>query len=562
MINALSIRDIVLIERLDIALENGLTVLTGETGAGKSILLDALGLALGGRGDAGLVRHGAAKGTVTAAFNPPLGHGAFALLEDQGISTDREIVLRRIQGRDGLSRAFINDQPVSIALLRQVGGMLAEIHGQHDNRALFDVSHHRQLLDAFGDLGAAVDRVAQSFEALAAAQAAVEQHRGMVERGEAERAFIEHALAELQSIAPVVGEEEKLSLRRQLMMNAEQFADAMSDARRALDAEGSLSGRLNAALRKLERRRQAAAGQLDELIAALERVAAEVADATRILDAAERSVAFDQAELERAEERLFALRSLARKHKVAVDDLPALLARFEAEKQALADDGRILGELERTLAGSRAAYDAAARELSLARNAAARRLDRAVAGEFAPLRLERARFVTRVETDPGKPAAHGTDRVEFLVAVNPGTPLSPLTKVASGGELSRFMLALKVALSAKASAPTLIFDEIDTGVGGAVADAIGQRLARLASGLQVLAVTHSPQVASRAASHFLITKIAAAGETSEDDQPLRVVTRLDHLQGPHRREEIARMLSGAEITDEARAQAARLLAAE
>jgi DNA repair protein RecN (Recombination protein N) len=561
MINALSIRDIVLIERLDIALENGLTVLTGETGAGKSILLDALGLALGGRGDAGLVRHGAVKGMVTAAFTPPPGHEAFALLEGQGISADREIVLRRVQGRDGLSRAFINDQPVSVALLRQVGAMLAEIHGQHDNRALFDVSHHRQLLDAFGDLGAALDRVAQCFEALTVAEAAVEQHRSMVERGEAERAFIDHALAELKSIAPVVGEEEKLSLHRQLMMNAEQFADAMTDARRTLDAEGSLAGRLNAALRKLERRRQTAAGLLDELIAALERVAAEVAEATRILDAAERSVAFDQAELERAEERLFALRSLARKHKVAVDDLPALLARFEAEKQALADDGRMLGELERTLATSRAAYDAAARELSLARNAAARRLDQAVAAEFAPLRLERARFVTRVETDPGNAAPHGTDRVEFLVAVNPGTPLSPLTKVASGGELSRFMLALKVALSAKASAPTLIFDEIDTGVGGAVADAVGQRLARLASGLQVLAVTHSPQVASRATSHFLITKIAATGEPG-DDQPLRVVTRLDHLQGPHRREEIARMLSGAEITDEARAQAARLLAAE
>src|SRR5262245_37522554 len=284
MINALSIRDIVLIERLDISLENGLTVLTGETGAGKSILLDALGLALGGRGDAGLVRHDAAKGMVTAAFSPPPGHEAFALLEDQGISADREIVLRRVQGRGGLSRAFINDQPVSVALLRQIGALLAEIHGQHDNRALFDVSHHRELLDAFGDLASEVAEVATSFEALMAAETAVEQHRGLVERGEAERAFIEHALAELKSIAPMVGEEEKLSQYRQLMMNAEQFADAMTDARRALDADGSLSGRLNAALRKLERRRQSAAGLLDELIAALERVAAEVAEAARILD--------------------------------------------------------------------------------------------------------------------------------------------------------------------------------------------------------------------------------------------------------------------------------------
>jgi DNA repair protein RecN (Recombination protein N) len=314
-------------------------------------------------------------------------------------------------------------------------------------------------------------------------------------------------------------------------------------------------------LRKLERRRQQAAGLLDELTAALERVITEVAEAARILDAAERSVAFDQGELERAEERLFALRSLARKHKVHVDELPPLLARLDRELRALEDDGRSLAELERKRAAARAAYDAAAQELSRARNAAARRLDQAVAQEFGPLRLQRARFVTRLETDPAKPSPHGIDRVEFLVAVNPGTPLSPLTKVASGGELSRFMLALKVALSAKASAPTLIFDEIDTGVGGAVADAVGQRLARLSSGLQVLAVTHSPQVASRAASHFLITKIPAAGEV-DSGEASRVVTRLDQLHGPQRREEIARMLSGAEITDEARAQAERLLAAE
>ncbi len=561
MLNALSIRDIVLIERLDIALENGLTVLTGETGAGKSILLDALGLALGSRGDASLVRHGAAKGLVTAAFNPAPGHRAFALLEAQGISADGEIVLRRVQGREGLSRAFINDQPVSIALLRDVGGMLAEIHGQHDNRALFDVGRHRELLDAFGDLGSELDRVARTFEALHAAEAAVEQHRRMVERGEAERAFIEHAVAELRALAPVAGEEERLANQRQLMMNAEQFADAMTEARRALDAEGALSGRLNGALRKLERRRQQAAGLLDELTAALERVITEVAEAARILDAAERSVAFDQGELERAEERLFALRSLARKHKVHVDELPPLLARLDRELRALEDDGRSLAELERKRAAARAAYDAAAQELSRARNSAARRLDQAVAQEFGPLRLQRARFVTRLEIDPAKPSPHGIDRVEFLVAVNPGTPLSPLTKVASGGELSRFMLALKVALSAKASAPTLIFDEIDTGVGGAVADAVGQRLARLSSGLQVLAVTHSPQVASRAASHFLITKIPAAGEV-DSGEASRVVTRLDQLHGPQRREEIARMLSGAEITDEARAQAERLLAAE
>jgi DNA repair protein RecN (Recombination protein N) len=439
--------------------------------------------------------------------------------------------------------------------------VLAEIHGQHDNRALFDVTHHRELLDAFGDLGSKLDQVARSFEALQAGDAAVEQHRRMVERGEAERAFIEHAVAELRALAPLAGEEERLAKQRQLMMNAEQFADAVTEARHALDVEGALSGRLNAALRKLERRRQYAAGLLDELIAALERVMTEVDEANRILDAAERSVAFDQGALERAEERLFALRSLARKHKVQVDELPSLLARLEAEEQALEDDGRILAELERARAAMRSAYDAAAQELSRARNAAARRLDEAVAREFGPLRLERARFVTHLETDPAKPTPHGADRVEFLVAVNPGTPLSPLTKVASGGELSRFMLALKVALSAKASAPTLIFDEIDTGVGGAVADAVGQRLARLSSGLQVLAVTHSPQVASRAASHFLITKNAAAAET-EPGQPSRVVTRLDQLHGPGRREEIARMLSGAEITDEARAQAERLLAAE
>ncbi len=551
MLTALSIRDIVLIEKLDISLESGLTVLTGETGAGKSILLDALGLALGGRGDSTLVRHGAQKGVVTAAFSLAKSHGAFAILADQGIEADGELVIRRIQTAEGPSRATINEQPVSLNLLRQIAGSLAEIHGQHADRALVDVAAHRRLIDAFGGLENQAGKVAALWQAVSEVAVELAEHRASMARAEAERDYIEHAAEELRALDPQVDEETKLADARQLMMHAEQYSAALTEADNVLSSD-SVEARLNAALRKLERRRETAGGRLDHVCAALDRVLVEMNEASRALNDAQKSFSFNPSDLEKSEERLFALRAAARKHKCTVDGLAAMRARFENDLLALTDGGQRLKKLEDRHGAAQKAYDAAADDLSAARKAVAKKLDKAVMAELPPLKLEKARFETQIISDAAKPGPQGIDRVEFVVAANPGTPLSPLMKVASGGELARFMLALKVILATKGSAPTLIFDEIDTGVGGAVADAIGGRLARLAEGLQVLAVTHSPQVASRAAEHMLISKMEEVGSH-------RMVTRVQTLSEKSRREEVARMLSGAQVTDEARAQADRLL---
>ncbi|HYM98351.1 MAG TPA: DNA repair protein RecN [Aestuariivirgaceae bacterium] len=555
MLTALSIRDIVLIEKLDLSFEDGLSVLSGETGAGKSILLDALGLALGARGDSSLVRTNEQKGIVTASFALSRNHAVLKLLADQGVDVEGELIIRRIQNADGKSRATINDQPVSINLLRQAGGLLAEIHGQHDDRALVDVVRHRDLLDAYGGLEPKVAQVQAAWDEWRSALEALDHQRERVKRAEAERDFLEHAVKELCELQPRSDEEEALAQRRQLMMNAEQFSAAVAEARDALCGDGTLDGRLNAALRKLERRRDQALGKLDELCAALDRVLAEMAEAQRSISEAEHLFAFDPKELEKAEERLFALRAIARKHRVQVGELPDLLHRFEADLQSIFDGGEALRQLTAREQQARAAYDAAAAELSRARKAAAKLIDQAVMAELPPLKLERARFATLVDNNGERAGAEGIDRVEFLVTANPGVPLGPLMKIASGGELARFMLALKVVLAAKGSAPTLIFDEIDTGVGGAVADAMGSRLYRLAKRLQVLCVTHSPQVAARARTHMLISKMEEVG-----GRGTRMVTRVAPLSSKSRREEIARMLSGASVTDEARAQAERLLA--
>jgi DNA repair protein RecN (Recombination protein N) len=555
MLTALSIRNIVLIEKLDLSLEHGLTVLTGETGAGKSILLDSLGLALGGRGDSSLVRSGQTKGTVSAAFSLAKGHAAFAILAEQGIDVEDELVIRRIQMADGPSRAFINEQPVSLNILRQISGLLAEIHGQHADRALVDAAAHRRLVDAFGGLEDDVAKLSGLWTRMSVAQTAVDDHQAMLLRAEQERDYLEHSAAELKELDPQENEEAALADQRQLMMNAEQYASALSDAQDAMAGDSTAEARLNVALRKLERRRETAGGRLDAVCAALDRVLAEMNEAARALQDARRAFAFDPADLEKSEERLFALRAAARKHKCQVSQLPALRARFETELQSLSDGGSALVKLEKELAQAKKSYDDHADKLSAARRKMAKILDKAVMAELPELKLERARFETNVESDAGKPGPYGIDRLEFTVAANPGTPLSPLMKVASGGELARFMLALKVILATKGSAPTLIFDEIDTGVGGAVADAIGGRLARLAGGLQVLAVTHSPQVAARAAEHLLIAKIEQKGSQS-------MVTNVQALTKHTRQEEIARMLSGAKVTDEARAQAARLLAGQ
>lgn len=557
MLTALSIRDIVLIEKLDLPLAKGLTALTGETGAGKSILLDSLGLALGARGDSGLVRAGAEKGVVSASFSLAPDHAAFRLLAEQGIECEAEgeLVIRRIQQADGKSRAFVNDQPASLNLIRQLGQLLAEIHGQHDDRALVDVSRHRALVDAFGGHEGLLANTASSWRALSAARDALADARARMAKAEADREWLEHAAADLRDLDPQPEEEETLAQRRQMMMNAEQFATALAEAGTALSDDGTLEARINLALRKLERRKDQAMGKLDSVCAALDRVLVEMGEAQRMLAAARREFAYDPAVLEKTEERLFALKAAARKYKVQPGELAGLFARFEEDLQALADGGTNIRKLETEEARALKAYDIAAQALSDARVATAQSLDAAVMAELGPLKLERARFKTLIETEPAKAGPSGFDRVEFLVSANPGVAPQPLMKVASGGELARFMLALKVVLAAKGSAPCLIFDEIDTGVGGAVADAIGSRLARLSSGLQVLCVTHSPQVGARADHHLLISKMEEVGGEA------RMVTRVQALSTASRREEIARMLSGAQVTDEARAQADRLLAA-
>jgi DNA repair protein RecN (Recombination protein N) len=553
MLSHLSIRDIVLIEKLDLDFEAGLTVLTGETGAGKSILLDALGLALGARGDSSLVRHGAQKGVVTAAFQLPEGHAALAALQENAIETEGELIIRRIQNVDGPSRVTINDQPVSLTLLRQIAASLAEIHGQHADRALVDVAAHRRLVDAFGGLETQAAKAGALWEKLSDVSSELAEHQALMARAEAERDYLQHSVDELRKLDPQPDEETQLAIKRQMMMHSEQYSSALSEAEEALAGGGSLEARLNAALRKLERRKDTAEGRLDAVCAALDRVLVEINEANSALAEAQRSFLFNPADLEKSEERLFALRAAARKHKCTVDALAQTRDRFELELQAIGDGGTKLAALEKAVAEARKSYETEADALSARRRAVAKKLDKAVLAELPPLKLEKARFETQVASDASKPGASGIDRVEFVVAANPGTPLQPLMKVASGGELARFMLALKVVLAAKGSAPTLIFDEIDTGVGGAVADAIGMRLARMANGLQVLAVTHSPQVAARALQHMLISKMEEVGSK-------RMVTRVQALSPQSRREELARMLSGAQVTDEARAQAERLLA--
>ncbi len=553
MLSGLSIRDIVLIEKLDLSLDSGITVLTGETGAGKSILLDALGLALGARGDSSLVRSGQEKGSVTASFSLPKGHPAGKFLEEKEIDTEGDIVIRRIQNADGGSRALINDQPVSLNVLRQLSAMLVELHGQHADRALVDVSEHRRLLDAFGGHEAQSKQVEVLWRAQDAARAQLDEHIALMQRAEAERDYLEHSADELRKLAPEPMEEQQLAEKRQLMMQSEQYVAALDEADAALSGDAQGSVKINAALRRLERRKDGAGGRLDALCAAMDRLLQEYDEVARAIDDTRRNFVFDPRELEASEERLFALRAAARKYKSTVDDLSLVQERFEKELTSLSDGGKHLDHLQKAFDDAKAKFEIESDKLSAARRKTAKALDKAVLKELPALKLERARFETSIAVDAGKPGPHGIDRVEFVVAANPGTPLYPLMKVASGGELARFMLALKVVLASKGSAPVLIFDEIDTGVGGAVADAIGQRLARLGDGLQVIAVTHSPQVAARASNHLVIAKM-------EDVKAKRMFTRVVPLTAQSRREEIARMLSGASVTDEARAQADRLLA--
>ena len=554
MLSRLSIRDIVLIDKLDIDFASGLAVLTGETGAGKSILLDSFALALGGRGDQALVRQGQEQGQVIAVFELARNHPARALLKANDIADEDELILRRVQFADGRTRAFVNDQPTSVQVLKQLGQTLVEIHGQHDDRALVDASTHRRLLDAFGALERDAAKVEALWEARRAAQDEADEHRAKVERAKQEGDWLRHAVDELTKLGPQPGEETALAERRTTMMQSEKVAEDLREAHDLLAGSNSALPALWGAIRRLERRAQQAPSLVEPSVKALDAALNALEDTRTQLEAALRAADYDPAELERIEERLFGLRAAGRKYNVAVDNLAALAQQYQDDIAMIdAGEGR-LKELEAAAIRTEAEYRKAAEALSKARAKAAAALDKAVSAELKPLKLDRAVFTTKVDTDAASAGPNGIDRVEFWVQTNPGTRPGPLMKVASGGELARFLLALKVVLADRGSAPTLVFDEIDTGVGGAVADAIGARMARLARGVQVLAVTHAPQVAARADRHYVISKDAL-------EKGKRVATRVVEVAEDKRREEIARMLAGAEITNEARAAAERLLKA-
>ena len=552
MLARLSIRDIVLIDRLDIDFGSGLAALTGETGAGKSILLDAFALALGARGESALVREGAEHGQVIAAFEIAKDHPARRVLAENDLAAEDEVIVRRVQFADGRTRAFVNDQPVSVQIMRQLGVALVEIHGQHDDRAFVDASTHRALVDAFGGTEADAAEVRRLWDERRAREAAVAAHRAEVERASREAEWLRYAVDELGKLAAEIGEETALAERRTAMMQAEKAAEDLRATQETIAGPQSAVPSLATAVRRLERRAAQAPTLIEPVVKAIDSALNALDEARMHLEHALRVAHYDPQELERIEERLFALRAASRKYAVPVDQLAALQRRY-ADDLALIDAGaERLAELEAEAQATTARYREAAQVLSANRRRAAQKIDKAVNAELKPLKLERAQFSTHIESENEGP--EGLDRIEFWVRTNPGTRPGPLMKVASGGELARFLLALKVVLADRGSAPTLVFDEIDTGVGGATADAIGVRLARLSSGVQVIAVTHAPQVAARADRHYLIAKDALA-------KGKRVATRVVELEAERRREEIARMLAGAEITAEARAAAERLIRA-
>lgn len=553
MLAQLNIKDIVLIDQLDLEFNAGLSVLTGETGAGKSILLDSLSLALGGRGDGSLVRKGASEGSVIAAFEPHDGHPVFKHLSENDIdATSDGVILRRTQKSDGKTRAFINDTPVSAGLLRQIGSMLVEIHGQHDDRAMLDASTHLSLLDAHGGLEAEVRQVGNAWRNLKSAEKRLNTLKEEVLEARREADYLRSSCDELKALSPEPGEEGELADQRQRMMKIEQVATDLSEANETLSGNGSPVTVISNVARQLERKRQQAPELVDETLAHLDQALNALYSAQTSLESAFHETHFDPRDLESAEERLFALRAAARKYNVAVENLPDLAVRMADSLSMLEDGEERLSGLEREVAVFGAEYERLASALSEKRRQAGEVLAASVMTELPALKLENAAFLVHHDNQPDYASASGIDQIEFWVQTNPGSNPGPMRKVASGGELSRFMLALKVALADRGSAPTLVFDEIDSGVGGAVADAIGQRLARLSASVQVLSVTHAPQVAALAQGHYLISKKML--ETGD-----RVSTGVDAISGQTRLEEIARMLSGATVTNEARAAAEKLI---
>jgi len=556
MLLSLSIRDFVLIEKLDLTFargpDGGLGALTGETGAGKSILIDALGLALGARADTTAVRRGSNQASVAASFELAKDHAAHAILAEQGLDDDDVLTLRRMIGADGRGRAFVNDQPASVALLRRLGDTLVEIQGQMEQHGLLNVATHRASLDAFAGLEKQASSVRAEWQAWREAERLRADAEAVAAAARRDEDFLRHAVKELEALAPQPDDEEKLAAERQMLRAGSALGEAVTQALGVLEEGSGAVAALRAAHRLVERSVDKASGRLDASFAALDRALSEATEAQAQLEAARDALEFDPSRLEKIEERLFALRGLARKHGVTVPDLAPLATKMAAQLTALDDGEAGLRKLSAAAKTARAAYVAAAGAQAAARRKGAARLDRAVSAELGPLKLEKARFVTELAPLPELEWSEaGTDRVQFTVATNPGAPPAPIAKIASGGELSRFLLALKVCLAKVGDAATIVFDEVDSGIGGATAAAVGERLKRLAKEVQVLVVTHSPQVAAIADRHWLIRKTTTRNAASTD------VLSLD---ANGRREEIARMLSGAEVTAEARAAADRLLA--
>lgn len=553
MLLSLSIRDIVLIDRLDLEWSEGLCTLTGETGAGKSILLDALALAIGARGDAGLVRQGAGQGTVSAVFDMTGLDTLKERLTEVGIDADGELILRRIQTPDGRSKAFVNDAPVSVALLREIGGQLVEIHGQNESQSLTDASTQLDMLDKYAGLMGLRREVLAAFEARKIAQDALNAHIQATQASLAEADFLRHAVGELTQFAPLENEEDRLSEERNLLQNATKLSGDLNTAMLALEGDTGAEKALSQAMKALQRASAKAGNLLDDVMQVIERAQLETSEATSCLSDVAGRLKADPYQLEKVEDRLFGLRDLARKHNVPAVHLPGHFKELQARLDAIDNDPEIVKKLEQDYQRAQALYQGHAEQLSKARAAAAGQLDLGVNAELEPLKLDGAKFETEITVlpmDQGTPT--GVDRVRFVAQTNPGTPSGPIAKIASGGELARFMLALKLVLSAGQNGQTMIFDEVDAGVGGAVAEAVGDRLHRLAQGNQLLVVTHSPQVAACGDHHWKVHKSSDTGLTASSVKLLEAEPRL---------EEVARMLSGAEVTDEARAAARRLLTA-
>lgn len=548
MLRGLDISDMLIIDRLELSFQPGLNVLTGETGAGKSILLDSLGFVLGWRGRADLVRQGAAQGEVTAWFDLPEGHPAHAVLQEAGLPDGDELILRRINTAEGRKTAWVNDRRCSGEVLRALSETLVELHGQHDDRGLLNPRGHRAILDEFASTGAAKEKVRKAWAALGAARKAAAEAAAEREAIKAEEEFLRHAVAELEKLGPQEGEEAALDVRRRQMQGAEKIRADVVNAYEMMGQNGAERS-LGDAMRWLDGAAARAEGALEAPMAALGRAMVELDEAMSGVADAMDQMTFNPLELEETEERLFAIRAMARKHDIAPDELAGFASTLRGKLDALDAGEAAKAGFDQAVRAAEASYDTAAKALTAARQKAARKLDKAVSGELAPLKMERAVFETQITVEPDGP--DGRDAVSFTVATNPGAPAGPLGKIASGGELSRFLLALKVCLTQGQNGLTMIFDEIDRGVGGATADAVGRRLSALAGEGQVLVVTHSPQVAALGAHHWRVEKAVSKGVTTSNVVP---------LSAPERVDEVARMLAGDTITDAARAAAEALLA--